>query len=139
MAIKEYQFWRQYKIPAGEPSSKYIDGVYIDSGLFENNVPIVDGMVHIVASPQSADPVARYAEFRVPTFANGKVGSLSHQFHWSPSQVYSQSFDLDYGGHPYGMGLNTICAEFFLLPAPLYPLTYSIWFNVLWKFSMEVG
>jgi hypothetical protein len=136
MATKEYQFWGQYPVPAGDIYAAHMDGVYIDGVLFENNVQVTDGTVHIVVAPQSADFIDKYLRVGLPTYENGEVIRVGHKFSWSPNSLATQSYDIDYAGHPYGIGLNTIAVEIELFPLPL---DHNIWFNVLWAFIMEVS
>ena len=137
---KVYEFWGQYKIPAGQFYASYMDGVYIDGDLFKQNMPVRDGTIHIVVSPQAADGYDKYIDFGFPTYQNGQVLRIHHKFNWTKYQgVVTQSYDLLYNGYPYGMGLNTIAIETGLMPLPPLAPTSSIWFNVLWRFIMEVG
>jgi len=133
--IKEYQFWGQYKVPALTAYWVYMDGVYIDGDLFENNVPVRDGTIHLSASPQSADLAIKSLEVHAPTYQNGQVDSIGHIFSWPLNAVATLSADLDYNGHPYGMGLNVLYVYLAVLP----PITHNVWINVLWQFSLEVG
>lgn len=112
-----------------------MDGVYIDGDLFQRNIPVKDGTVHIVAAPQTADLTIKTLSVGVPSYQNGQVIRIGHTFTWAPNSIATQSYDLQYNGYPYGMGLNPLGVELATTP----PLTRVIWFNVRWKFIMEVG
>jgi hypothetical protein len=135
MAIKQYPLKAQYRILAGSFSADYIDGVYIDGGLFENNNRITDGVIRMAVIPQNPDAVDRWANFGFPTFQNGKVIRLGHKFWWPPGNGNAQNYDLRYNGAPYGIGLNTIAAELSLAPLPI---TRDVVFDVIYVFILEV-
>jgi hypothetical protein len=132
---KIYQFWGQYYVPAGEMYYVYIDGVYIDGELFDKNIPVRDGTIHMVVAPQTADFIDKSLDVGFPTFKDGKVIRIGHGFSWGPNDISTQSYDLAYDGHPYGMGLNTIVVQLNVFPYA----KRDLWFNLLYKFTMEVG
>lgn len=132
---REYQFWGQYYIPSGLIYYAHMDGVYIDGDLFAKNLPVRDGTIHLVVSPQSADYLDKRISFGFPIYQNGQVSRIGHTFHWYPNTISTLSYDIAYNSHPYGMGLNLIAVEIGIFPIA----TRNIWFNVLYKFTMEVG
>ena len=136
MATKYYALKKQYRLPAGSLGVTYMDGVYIDGQLFEKNIPVHDGVIRIDIVPQDWHWVDHWANFGFPTYQNGQVIRIGHKFHWPPFQVYAQAYDLDYNGHPYGMGLNTIAIQLNLSPLPI---TRDIIYDVVMAFVMEVG
>lgn len=136
MATKYYAVQRQYKLPAGSFGTTYMDGVYIDGGLFENNVPVRDGVIRIDIKPRETHWVDHWANFGFPTYRNGQVIRIGHKFTWAAFTGQAQAYDLDYNGYPYGIGLNTIAIELSLYPLPI---TRDIIYDVLMGFVMEVG
>ena len=132
---KVYEFWGQYQLPAGLVYYAHMDGVYIDGELFAKNIPVTDGRIHLVVSPATADFADKTISFGFPIYQNGQVSRIGHTFHWYPNTMSTLSYDIAYNGHPYGMGLNLIVVEVTAVPF----LTRNIWFNVLYKFTMEVG
>lgn len=135
MAKKYYAKRAVYILPAGDRGITYMDGIYIDGQLFENNIPVRDGVIRIDLQPQNEHSVHHWANFGFPSYQNGQVIRIGHNFGWSPGEDYAQYHDLEYGGHPYGMGLNTIAIQ---LTAAL-PITRDIVYDVLMAFVMEVG
>jgi hypothetical protein len=132
---KVYQFWGQYYMPAGLVYYAHMDGLYIDGDLFSKNIPVRDGIVHLVVAPQTIDFADKTITIGLPIYQNGRVSRASHTFHWLPNTGSTLSYDIDYNSHPYGIGLNLIGVE--LTVAPF--MNRNIWFNVLYKFTMEVG
>jgi hypothetical protein len=126
----------QYRLPAGSMAAIYMDGVYINGNLFDDNIPVRDGVVRIGVWPKVAHWVDHWANFGIPTFKNGKVVRLGHKFWWPPGSKEGKSYDLYYDGHPYGMGLNTIAAQLSLSPLPI---TQDIVYDVIYVFIVEVG
>lgn len=139
MATKEWQFWGQYHMPAGLPLWVHMDGVNMDGELFENNTPIIDGTVQVAVAPASSDYPIKQLSVRIPTFESGPMnGALiykDHTFTWQPGTADTQSWTLDYNGHPFGIGLNVLQVTLGAVP----PVTKILWWNVLWTFTMEVG
>jgi len=136
MATKQYSLKAQYTLPAGSFSITYMDGIYIDGDLFENNIPVRDGVIRMAVIPQAAHAVDHWANFGFPTFQNGKVVRLGHKFWWAPGESGAKNYDLRYNGYPYGMGLNTIAAELSLSPLPI---TRDIVYDVIYVIIVEVG
>jgi hypothetical protein len=130
-----YEFWGQYYVPAFFPYYSHIDGAYIDGDLFAKNIPVRDGTIHIVAAPQTVDLVDKRISFGFPIYQNGAVSRIGHTFHWYPNTGSTLSYDVEYNGHPYGMGLNLFSVEVLIFPIA----TRNIWFNVRFTFTMEVG
>lgn len=126
----------QYRIPAWDWGATYMDGIYINGTLFENNIPVHDGMVRMSVTPQYAHWVEHWANFGFPTYQNGQVIRSGHKFWWGPGASHAQTYDLRYNGHPYGMGLNTIAAQLGLSPLPI---SRDIVYDVIYVFIMEVG
>lgn len=126
----------QYRLSAGGLDAIYMDGIYIDGSLFEDNIPVRDGVVRIGIWPQLSHAVGHSATFGIPIFKNGKVTNLRHKFLWLPGSKEGQSYDLRYDGHPWGMGLNTIAVLLSLFPLPI---TRDIVYDVLYVFIVEVG
>jgi len=130
-----YSKTAQYILPAWSWSATYMDGIYIDGNLFDNNIRVLDGIVRIGVWPQNPDAVDRWANFGFPTYQNGQVIRIGHKFWWGPGSGAGQSYDLRYNGYPYGMGLNTIAAQLSLSPLPI---TRDIVYKVVYVFIMEV-
>ena len=133
---KNYSLKAQYRLPAGSFGATYMDGIYIDGTLFENNIKVLDGIVRVGVWPQNSHVVDHWANFGFPTFQNGKVVRIGHKFWWPPGSKEGKSYDLRYNGYPYGMGLNTIAAELSLSPLPI---TQDIVYDVVYVFTLEVG
>jgi hypothetical protein len=136
MATKYYAKEAQYRLPAWNYSATYMDGVYFDGNLFEKNVPIHDGIIRIDIKPQNPHWVDHWANIGFPSFNMGKVVRIGHKFWWPPGSDTAQYYDIDYNGHPYGMGLNTIVIQINLSPLPI---TRDIVYDVVMAFVMEVG
>lgn len=136
MATKYYAIKAEYRLPAWSMGATYMDGIYIDGTLFENNIPVRDGVIRIDIVPQNAHWVDHWANFGFPTYQNGQVIRIGKKFWWPPGTNHAQYYDLDYNGYPYGMGLNTIAIELSLSPLPI---TRDIVYDVLMAFVMEVG
>jgi len=136
MVTKQYSLKAQYLLPAGHMATTYMDGIYINGALFENNIPVRDGVIRIGVWPKEAHMVDHWANFGFPTFQNGKVVRLGHKFWWAPGESGAKNYDLRYNGSPYGMGLNTIAAQLNLSPLPI---TRDIVYDVLYVFIVEVG
>lgn len=132
MAKRWYTKKAQYRLPAGSMGVIYMDGIYINGYLFENNIPVLDMVTWIQVTPQEAHAVEHLANFGFPTFRNGSVVRIGHRFWWPPGSKMAQAEKLFYSGHPYGMGLNTIAVE---LSLPL-PITRDIIYDV--SYIMEV-
>ena len=135
MVVKEYQFWGQYKIPAGASIYNTVDGLYIDGDLFSNNMPVRDGIIHLVVTPQSANLIDKRINISIPIYKDGKVSTIGHEFHWYPGTISTLTYDIDYEGYPYGMGLNLIAIWMLAYPIAIR----NIWFKVLYQFHLEVG
>lgn len=136
MGQKYYSLERQYKLPSGSFGVTYMDGIYIDGWLFEKNIPVRDGTIRIDVKPRETHWVDHWANFGFPTYQNGQVVRMGHKFWWPPFNNEGQAHYLDYNGHPYGMGLNTIAIEFSLSPLPI---TKDIIYDIFMAFFMEVG
>jgi hypothetical protein len=131
-----YSKTAQYTLPKGNWAATYMDGIYINGNLFDNNIPVIDGVIRIGVWPQNPDAVDRWANFGFPTYQNGQVIRIGHQFRWYPGSGEGQSHDLRYNGYPYGMGLNTIAVQLDVSPVPI---TRDIVYKVVYVFIMEVG
>lgn len=136
MATKQYSLKGQYRILAGNMGATYMDGIYLDGELFDNNIPVRDGVIRIGVWPQDAHAVGHWANFGFPTFQNGQVIRMGHKLLWPPGSKEGKSYDLPYNGYPYGMGLNTIAVELSLYPLPI---TRDIVYDVVYVFILEVG
>jgi hypothetical protein len=136
MTTKQYSLKAQYRLPAGHQSSEYMDGIYIDGGLFENNIRVLDGVIRMAVTPDAAHGTEHWAAFGFPTYQNGKVVRLGHEFHWRIMDGSAQTYDLRYNGSPYGIGLNTIAAQLYLTPLPIL---HDIVYDVIYVFILEVG
>jgi hypothetical protein len=136
MAAKTYSLKAQYVLPAGSMATTYMDGVYIDGGLFENNIKVLDGVIRIGCWPDKSHTVDHWANFGFPSFQNGRVERIGHKFWWAPGEEGGKSYDIRYNGHPYGIGLNTIAAQLSLSPLPI---TRDIIYDVVYVFILEVG
>lgn len=141
MATREWQFWGQYNLPYPPLLALWVhmDGVEMNGGLFEHNTPVTDGILRVVVAPTSSDLCVKTLAVRIPTYEWGPQGGAmiykDRTFTWEPLTMDSQSWLLDYNGHPYGMGLNVLQVTLGAVP----PVTKTLWWNVLWTFTMEVG
>jgi hypothetical protein len=106
MAKRWYTKEAQYTLPAWNPVYVTIDGIYIDSELFENTIPVQDLVLWISVQPDTWHIVNHGINFSLPIFSVGKVDFLYKQFTWLPGQGHAQSDKIFCNGHPYGMGLN---------------------------------
>ena len=131
-----YSKTARYRLLAWDWSATYMDGIYINGALFENNIPVHDGVIRIGVWPQEAHWVDHWADFGFPTYENGKVIRMGHKFWWPPGSKEGKSYDLYYNGNPYGMGLNTIAAQLSLSPIPI---SRDIVYDVVYVFIMQVG
>jgi hypothetical protein len=136
MATKFYTKKAQYRLPAWHLGATYMDGVYIDGGLFENNTPVHDGTIRMSVTPQSAPICDNWVNIGFPSFESGKVVRIGHKFWWPPFSDKAQYHDLYYNGSPYGIGLNTIAIELTLSPLPI---PSDIVYDVIIVFALEVG
>jgi len=135
MITKQYSLKAQYRIEAGHFAASYLDGIYINGALFENNLPVRDGVIRIACIPKDTHAVDHWANFGFPSFQNGKVERIGHKFWWAPFEGGGKTYDIRYNGFPYGMGLNTIAAELNLSPLPI---TRDIIYDVIYVFIVEV-
>jgi hypothetical protein len=135
--VNQYSKKAQYVLPAWSLGVTYLDGIYFDGNLFNNNIPITGGVIHILVTPVvQATPIAvQQVDIGFPTFVNGKVVRAGHKFNWAPFTYNPLLWDFLYNGHPYGIGLNTIAVQ--LLATP--PNPQDILYKVIYAFSMEVG
>lgn len=122
-----------YRMPAGKILALYMDGIYIDGSLFENNIPLLDCVAHIQVKPRDYHLVEHGVEFGFPSFQNGQVKRIALEFDWLPFQEHKQSKILDYYGNPYGMGLNTIAVQPYIV---IFPIPFDIIYDV--SYTMEV-
>lgn len=136
MDTLHYSKTARYRIPAWNMGATYMDGIYIDGALFDNNIPVRDGVIRMSVTPQYGHWVDHWADFGFPTYQNGQVIRLGHKFWWPPGSSHAQNYDFYYNGHPYGMGLNTIAAQLSLSPLPI---SRDIVYDVIYVFIMEVG
>jgi hypothetical protein len=98
----------QYTLPAWNPMYFEMDGIYIDSSLFENGTPVLDNILWISVQPDKGHLVNHSITLSIPSFASGQVTMLSKMFTWLPGQGNAQSDKIFCNGQPYGMGLNII-------------------------------
>jgi len=134
MATKWYTKDALYTLPAWNPVYFEMDGIYIDSSLFENGTPVLDNILWISVQPDKGHIVNHSITLSTPSFANGKVTMLNKMFTWLPGQDYAQSEKIFCNGHPYGVGLNIIgvlCA-IILGGVNVVPIIYDV------SFIMEV-
>lgn len=133
MAKLWYTKTAQYRTPAGHIDATYMDGIYIDGALFENNIPVVDCVAWLAVTPQDSHWVEHGITFGFPSYQNGQVKRIAKTFDWLPGQKHTQTDKLFYNGHPYGMGLNTIAAQLYIV---FFPITRDIVYNV--SYILEV-
>jgi hypothetical protein len=135
MTKKLYTKTAQYRTPAWSLNATYMDGIYIDGGLFEENIQIVDSTVWIQVTPQNSHSVEHGVTFGFPSYQNGMVRRISVTFDWLPWQRQEQTKNLPYNGHPYGIGLNTIAAQLYVV---LFPITRDIIYDVIYTMEVEI-
>lgn len=96
--------------PAWTTAWQLVDGIYIDSRFFEENIPILGAVLTIGIKP-TRHLRERSAWLSIPTFENGRVGLEQHSFGWLPLQDHKQEETIDFGNAFYGMGLNILVWE----------------------------
>lgn len=111
MATKWYVHEGIYTLPAWKDYELHWDGMYLDDELFGQNIPIKDQVAWLSATPQGKYGTDQWLDVGFPTFTNGQVVRLGHQFRWRPYSDATLSAQLSYNGNPYGMGLNTIAIQ----------------------------
>jgi|GEM_PF-3809486 len=126
MDKKYYQHEGVYSLPAWKDYELHWDGIYLDAELFENNIPILDCTVWLSATPQGSYGTDQWLDIGFPTFTNGQVVRLGHQFRWIPYNTSTLSQKLSYNGNPYGMGLNTIAIQPSVLLVKHYVMSWHI-------------
>jgi len=134
MAKRWYTKEAQYTLPAWNPVYVTIDGIYIDSYLFENNITVLDSTLSISVQPDTWHICSHGINFSLPTFKNGVVEFLYKYFSWLPGQSHAQSDKIFCNGHPYGMGLNPMGITCAIIIGGLIgnPIIYDV------SFTMEV-
>jgi hypothetical protein len=134
MATLNYAKKAQYTLPALNWGIRYLDAIYLDGNLFKNNTPILDGLIRMDIVPTGATVIPHKVVFDFPTYQNGQVVIVSHQFEWDFGGNAVGFYDLYLNGHPYGMGLNIITVHLL----PLTPMPNAVVYNVVYAFMMEV-
>jgi hypothetical protein len=127
-----------YTLPALSMGATYMDGIYIDGSLFDNNKRVIDGTIRIGVWPQQTHVVMHLANFGFPSFQNGRVVRIGHEFAWPAGQKAGLSYDIPYNGFPYGIGLNTIGVQLRLNPFNPIPATHDIIYKVVYALILEV-
>lgn len=135
MTKKYYTKTAQYWTPAGHTDAMYMDGIYIDGGLFKENVPLIDCVVWIQVTPQNSHWVEHGIVFGFPSYQNGVVKRIAVDFDWLPWQMDEKTKGLPYNGHPYGIGLNTIAAQLYTV---IFPITRDIVYDVIYTMEVEI-
>lgn len=128
MTTKWYTKDAAYTLPAWNPVYFEIDGIYIDSSLFEKGTPVLDTILWISVQPNKGHVVYHSITLGIPSFANGTVTMLNKMFSWLPVQRHAQSDKIFCNGNPYGVGLNIIgvlCA-IILGGVNVVPITYDV-------------
>lgn len=110
MASKIYKKTSELVQPAWKSSWQLVDGIYVDSRFFEENIPILGAVLTIGIKP-TRHLRERHASLSIPTFENGKVGLEQCGFGWLPLQDHEQEGVIDFGDAFYGMGLNILSWE----------------------------
>lgn len=126
MAKIWYEKTAQYRLPAWNVAAFHIDGFYVDSYLFEQNIPVLDITVSIWIAPQNSHTFRHDVFFSVPRYQNGVVDFLYHNFWWWPGQNHRQSDKILCAGHPYGMGINTIGVSCVLIGLISQDIVYDV-------------
>jgi hypothetical protein len=134
MAVLQYPKKAQYITPAWSFGVVYLDGIYLDGNLFKNNMPILNGVIHISVTPTAAQAAPHSIGISFQTYQNGQVIPIAHVFSWLPLQGGSQLYDFN-DNYPYGMGLNFI---YIMTQVDLILLPNNIVYNVIFAYSMEV-
>lgn len=124
-----------YRMPRGHTSALYMDGIYIDGPLFENNIPVRDCVAHVQVTPRDDHWVEHGVQLGFPSFQNGDVKRIGLKFDWLPFQRHVQSKILDYHGSPYGMGLNTIAVQPYTV---IFPIAVDIIYDVIYTMEVDV-
>lgn len=133
MATRRWTVTGQYRLPAGKINAVDLAAFYIDGDLFTYNIPVVDGKLMISVKPQNGHTLKHWFDVGIPSFRNGVVERIGHQFSWWPQQNHWQSGTIFYNGYPYGMGLNTVGIN---MTVDTFPLLRDIVYDA--SFTMEV-
>lgn len=126
MGTKFYVHEGVYSLPAWRFYELHWDGIYLDAELFDNNIPLVDQKCTIVVYPQGSYGTGQWVNVGFPTFTNGQVVRIGHQFNWPAYDTNPRSVQLSWNGNPYGMGLNTIAIELEVTLAKHYVMSWLI-------------
>lgn len=124
-----------YTLPAGNTFALNIDGLYIDSSLFENNIPLIDATLHVRVSPDSRHDCFYAFTVDMPVFD----GNLSWSYagaSWMPHESGERSFDVLSNGHPYGVGLYAF--GIFMEITSGIPITRNIIFYVAYEMEVDI-
>lgn len=130
--MRVYRWAGKYTLPAWYPTAYKIDGIYVNENLFENNRNPTDSRLMIIITPSTGLTLAQKVVFAVPSYNNGQVEYLEANFLWTIGQSHEQIKFIDYGGHPYGMGLNIIQLVIWLGAVLPYKIEYDV------RYTMEV-
>jgi hypothetical protein len=111
MATRWYTKDAQYVLPAWHPIWLEVDGFYVDSSLFDQNIPVLDTILWISVGLDHWSYTNHQITFAIQSYQNGQVTPLNKMFTWLPGQAHTQSDKIYCNGHPYGMGLNILAVE----------------------------
>jgi len=106
MAKRYYTKGASYVHPAGTipPAVASIDGLYVNSDLFENNIPVMDATLHVRVSPDARHDCNHSFRIFMPIY-NGSVSWVDGAAGWNVFESGERSFDIASNGNPYGIGL----------------------------------
>jgi len=132
MAAIAYTKTSRYTLPAWEWVMRFIDGIYIDGVLFDENIPVTNTLLHVSVKPQNWHMVHHEVNFTVNPLINGAVSYITRSNTWAPFTSGEWKFTMDYAGNPYGMGLNLIFVGAFVA----LPISAAVVYDV--EYVMEV-
>lgn len=129
--VKTYTKSENYTLPMGSSHIEFIDGLYVDSVFFDNNIPIA-GAILDVSITRSGNLLPGLLSLFIVTFSSGAVGQdIIGGGMWNTGDTGPFIFNNNLFGKFYGMGLNSLDIRM----GTQYPVS-AMTFNV--KYVLEV-